>query len=862
MVTHAPRTLEGCVHRVPLPAPTDTKTHICTLALSLTGAKAPGLCGVRPDECAACCQQRLPSAELPNAMVASTLTGALLEIKKRGGVEGCTIHEADALLPFAGSHLLVIHLPEDEAAQAIQPAAQLYAGPCRYLGVQTGERECLTCRGNVRMKAFVCHHPQHSVTTIRECQRCPDYETGPERHAVEDWAIGMTTAPRQRSTLRSTLASLRGAGWAGPVQLFAEPGSRTSAAIAGLGPVSTLRRPGPALGAWPNFLLALTELTLRQPHADAYLMVQDDVAFSSGLRPYLEEKLWPGARPGVVSLHTASHLAPATGTGFFLADLGWSAWGAQAFIFSNAAARAFLSDAKVRDHRLNGFFDGLKNVDSVVGDWCRRTQHEFWLHAPSLVEHIGATSTLWPGVSLGGRRSSADFPGAVLPLPALLEAHRQRQGSEPPPAILMLADGNLAHPVDAMPARGGKAMPSLLSRVGEGSSPKALQSPPPIAVIVTAHAPYLAYLPECLAAWDTQQPSHKILVLDGCDYTAPEGWHIVRGDWRHPSLARNAGIAHCDGCPWIIHWDADNTPSPGFLERAQRKAASAAEAVGVFYSDVVIADATGRQRLVSNDNQGDPRESYFVDTASLWRREAILHIGGWSPQNHILEDWDLGRKLHAAGWKLERLDATVVMRDHPARRTYQESAAQALWSIRPLGIITLFAGRLDMLEPWVQAMHRVELPAHCGLTLVDASRSDDFRTQLDAALQKLPLKFQRITRLEHREKGPPNGYHEIHNLVGRLYAQAIAASPEPLLLTWEDDVFPQQSNAIRALSDAMLPKQGVAAVSGGYRTRENPDVAIASLNPERWHTMPLFSWLDDVGHGNSPLSPGHATRQP
>ena len=46
---------------------------------------------------------------------------------------------------------------------------------CRYLGDQTGLRECPTCRGHVRVKVFACRHPNHVETTLAECEQCRDF---------------------------------------------------------------------------------------------------------------------------------------------------------------------------------------------------------------------------------------------------------------------------------------------------------------------------------------------------------------------------------------------------------------------------------------------------------------------------------------------------------------------------------------------------------------------------------------------------------------------------------------------------------------------------------------------------------------
>ncbi|HVA66191.1 MAG TPA: hypothetical protein VNK24_04625, partial [Elusimicrobiota bacterium] len=70
----------------------------------------------------------------------------------------------------------------------------------------------------------------------------------------------MTTAPRARSTLDQSLASLGDAGWNRP-RLFAEPGTVLPECGRDL-PVS--RRDG-KLGAFPNWYLGLSELFLREP---------------------------------------------------------------------------------------------------------------------------------------------------------------------------------------------------------------------------------------------------------------------------------------------------------------------------------------------------------------------------------------------------------------------------------------------------------------------------------------------------------------------------------------------------------------------------------------------------------------------
>jgi hypothetical protein len=163
------------------------------------------------------------------------------------------------------------------------------------------------------------------------------------------------------------------------------------------------------LGAFSNFLLGLTELVLREPHAQAYLVCQDDVLFSAGLRGYLESLLWPAPDTGVVSLFCASHLAMDRPLGLHRDEGGWQAFGAQAYVFPAEAARRLLTSPEVFEHRLRGPAGGQQNIDSVVGRWCRRAGLGYFVHQPSLVQHIGETSTLYPTARATGRRRASQF---------------------------------------------------------------------------------------------------------------------------------------------------------------------------------------------------------------------------------------------------------------------------------------------------------------------------------------------------------------------------------------------------------------------------------------------------------------------
>ena len=116
-----------------------------------------------------------------------------------------------------------------------------------------------------------------------------------------------------------------------------------------------------------------------------------------------------GDRCRVVSIYCPSHDSYDRAEGFHALDNGWDSWGALAYVFPNPSAHAILCDPLVVNHRHHGPGDGSRNIDSVVGNWCRRSGLPYYVHVPSLAQHIGETSTIWPTAGVGGKRQANDF---------------------------------------------------------------------------------------------------------------------------------------------------------------------------------------------------------------------------------------------------------------------------------------------------------------------------------------------------------------------------------------------------------------------------------------------------------------------
>jgi hypothetical protein len=359
------RALDDCPYRLPVQSDgnRDDQMARCGLLEQLTGTSGVELCRVPRSACEACCTSFAPSATEPNPVVASLLYAISSEVTRKGGVAGCSRRQGEAL-----GRLATKFIP--------------------------WENDCLDTPAGRQIAP--------STATLADVIPPAARRSGA---AVKRWSVGVTTAPRPTSTLAECLASLSRAGWDNP-RLFVDGDADVP------DPFQNLRRThrAPQLGAWPSFYLALAELLMREPGAHAFLIVQDDVVFASGfddVRAYLEQVLWPGRTPGIVSLLCPRpYTRPEPGWYRFHGD--WI-WGAQAFAFSPNAAREFLGDSRVIRHRDTHERNPLADIDWCVGQWASRHRRPIYYPTPSLVQHVGLTSSLWKSRRPWGYRRASWF---------------------------------------------------------------------------------------------------------------------------------------------------------------------------------------------------------------------------------------------------------------------------------------------------------------------------------------------------------------------------------------------------------------------------------------------------------------------
>ena len=208
----------------------------------------------------------------------------------------------------------------------------------------------------------------------------------PGEPIVNVWSVGVTTAPRRVPTLERCLESLARAGWDSP-RLFAEPGSEIPERFGHL-PLTLRDR---LLGAYPNWYLGLAELFMREPRAEAYLMVQDDTVFARGVREFISRELWPDPNTGAVSLYCPSHFAVECPAGFHAENRGWLNWGALAIVFPNPSVRRCWP---LRSPSAIGTTARATACETSTAWWarCRAENRSYYVVSPSLAQHIGEAS--------------------------------------------------------------------------------------------------------------------------------------------------------------------------------------------------------------------------------------------------------------------------------------------------------------------------------------------------------------------------------------------------------------------------------------------------------------------------------------
>lgn len=371
----------------------------------------------------------------------------------------------------------------------------------------------------------------------------------------------------------------------------------------------------------------------------------------------------------------------------------------------------------------------------------------------------------------------------------------------------------------------------------------------PIDVIVTCHDRYLDWLPGCLESIDAQGTTGgHVVVFDGCEppkwLSQKPSWRVLRGNWRNPNQARNAGLA-VTSSPWVVWLDADNQMPPGYLRAYQQQIATVSHKVGVVYPDLQDHDEQMWPTRLWEKGDYDYwrlRKVSYIDTASCWRRAAVQAVGGWKPVA-CMDDWTLAMALTREGWSGEHARGPAVwMRKHSRsqrRVPTQKSPQQVInkWPVRSLAVLTLLGPDRAAVHPrWLAWLAKADLPPLTELVLVD-NRGVHDRQLLHAAGNC--RSWTAVTVIQDAGIPTGTGWHEVHEHVARLYRRALRKTNADMVFTLEDDVEPPLE-AVRLLYEAFPANSSVGACGGLYVSPSRPGQACAALDPERWVKVPFI----------------------
>lgn len=217
-----------------------------------------------------------------------------------------------------------------------------------------------------KRRVFACSI--HGRTTLDACRTCLDHTRYSEFPQFELAGVIQTTPHRQQYFQRS-------------FKTFMKACNHIEQQI-----------DSPPSGAFPAFVMAITRLFYRHPHASAYLYLQDDTILKDYTAKVLSKELPTGYM--VASLYNPPSLRDFEyGVKWQQVDAGWNSPGACCYVFSPAGIRSLLRDPYLQWHRMRGATNGTRCIDSVVGVWA--AEHGgIWYRKNPLATHLGVISSI------------------------------------------------------------------------------------------------------------------------------------------------------------------------------------------------------------------------------------------------------------------------------------------------------------------------------------------------------------------------------------------------------------------------------------------------------------------------------------
>jgi hypothetical protein len=177
-----------------------------------------------------------------------------------------------------------------------------------------------------------------------------------------------------------------------------------------------------------------------------------------------------------------------------------------------------------------------------------------------------------------------------------------------------------------------------------------------------------AFLPRTVAALEAALAGREwrgALVLAAPAGSGPlpalgDRWQVVRPRADRPltpGAARNAGLAACGGA-WVLFVDADVEVDAAWVERALGETGRDPAVAGLWgrleewFADGGEERPGSRDMYRTGDGDGD---SAYLATLALYRRDALERVGAYEPRLNSEEDFELGLRLRAAGFRMRTL---------------------------------------------------------------------------------------------------------------------------------------------------------------------------------------------------------------
>lgn len=203
-------------------------------------------------------------------------------------------------------------------------------------------------------------------------------------------AVGITTAPRPRETLASSLRSLREAGYEDTVYVFDDGGAN----IADDG-VALLRN-DPPRGGLRNWQFSLETMLALEPDAEWLLILEDDVTWARGAWAKLTRETGvfnSGHRVGYASLYLSRRVSSEIEKRKGRLGRGWHSaalpakcyWGSLAYMLPRDAAIELVQDHAFRTFCAHSVKN--RNRDGVISEHLLRLGRNLYYRVPCMVNH-------------------------------------------------------------------------------------------------------------------------------------------------------------------------------------------------------------------------------------------------------------------------------------------------------------------------------------------------------------------------------------------------------------------------------------------------------------------------------------------